>query len=78
MGWSQWESNPRPLDSESNAISTPLWDHIGEQVENLCKNLKRDTIRQENLAVLVDRDGFKGPSHTDGRHRDNLYREKNS
>ena len=24
---SQWESNPRPLDSESNAISTPLCDH---------------------------------------------------
>lgn len=23
---SQWDSNPRPLDSESNAISTPLCD----------------------------------------------------
>lgn len=23
---SQWDSNPRPLDPESNAISTPLCD----------------------------------------------------
>ncbi|KAM4104519.1 hypothetical protein ACJW30_06G164100 [Castanea mollissima] len=27
-GRSQWESNPRPLDSESNAISTPLCDRV--------------------------------------------------
>lgn len=26
-GRSQWDSNPRPLDPESNAISTPLCDH---------------------------------------------------
>lgn len=25
---SQWDSNPRPLDPESNAISTPLCDRV--------------------------------------------------
>lgn len=51
---SQWDSNPRPLDPESNAISTPLCDRYRKVMKQKFEEQHSDEHRHADLRSESD------------------------